>query len=92
MNPIIPQNRYVITLTQLGELSPRAFALVRLFRRPTGCDRALLSLPTFLCRLDRLVESAETRSAFAHRRAAQKEILRSLSEWLHHPGPTYIEV
>jgi len=92
MNPIIPQNRYVITLTQLGGLSPRAFALVRLFRRPTGCDLALLSLPTFLCRLDRLVESAETRSAFAHRRAAQKEILRSLSEWLHHPGPTYIEV
>ena len=92
MNPIIPQHRYVITLTQLGELSPRAFALVRLFRQPPGCDFALFSLHNFLRRLDRLVESAETRSALAHRRAAQKEILHALTEWLQHPGPTYIEV
>lgn len=92
MNPIIPQNRYVITLTQLGELSPRAFALVSLFRQPPGCDLALLSLPNFLRRLERLVNSAESRTVLAHRRAAQKEILRSLSEWLAHPGPTYVEI
>lgn len=92
MNPIIPQNRYVITLAQLGELSPDASALVRLFRRPTGCDRALLTLATFEHELGRLVNIAETRHALDSRRAARDEILRSLREWVEHPGPTYIEI
>ena len=95
MNPIIPQNRYVITLTQLGELSPDARFLVRRMRparrsRPGAAALTLITIP-------RLIEEmgwvANSPGRFLPRKLrAQQQIIHALAEYRDNPNPTYIEV
>ena len=94
MNPIITQNRYVITLDQLSGLSPDARFLVRRMHParpgPNGAALVLLPISNFIQQMGWVANSPGRFSARQLR--AQRQILHALAEYRENPSPTYIEV